>query len=384
MKRELSIYLDLLRIGAAFAVFFGHAYHFTGDNFSLLSGHASEAVAVFFVLSGFFISNVASDARVDVKQYASARMARIYSVAIPALVVTFIFDRIGVGQNNLLYDGASYFNSSSGLYEVFRYLTFTNEFWSSHIIFGTNEPFWSLGFEVCYYVIFGFFVFAPLKNTTKLVISSALLLAVGPRISIYFPLWLLGVWAHRVLISENISNHLLKTKSSAIICLLPFLGYVLLKLFMRYMRANGVFVSTMFSPFDVSVSYANTVLYYYGVGILVALHITTLPKIIYKGILSKFLIFLETKIRWLAGATFTLYLMHQPILIAMASIMPGERDSKAWAIAVVAASLLIVCLVAEVSERRKAFWRMCFDWMFRVTQQFHLPVTEERSITKRR
>lgn len=57
-----------------------------------LGGYPGEAVAVFFVLSGYFISYVISSAKENAEQYVVARMARIYSVAIPALVITHIYD----------------------------------------------------------------------------------------------------------------------------------------------------------------------------------------------------------------------------------------------------------------------------------------------------
>ena len=57
---NLSIYLDLLRLVAAFEVVLGHARHFVMPGLpGFISGHTGEAVAVFFVLSGFVIAFVA-------------------------------------------------------------------------------------------------------------------------------------------------------------------------------------------------------------------------------------------------------------------------------------------------------------------------------------
>jgi peptidoglycan/LPS O-acetylase OafA/YrhL len=52
-------------------------------------------VDVFFVLSGFVIAFVTTERESDGRSFAIARLARVYSVALPALVVTFVLDAIG-------------------------------------------------------------------------------------------------------------------------------------------------------------------------------------------------------------------------------------------------------------------------------------------------
>src|SRR5712671_3594240 len=84
MRRELSTYLDLLRLTAAMAVFVSHLswVRISGGflwQFQFL-GH--DAVMVFFVLSGFVIQYAAATKEKSLFDYQVARFARLYSVVI--------------------------------------------------------------------------------------------------------------------------------------------------------------------------------------------------------------------------------------------------------------------------------------------------------------
>ncbi len=177
---NLSIYLDLLRLVAAFEVVLGHARHFVMPRLpGFISGHTGEAVAVFFVLSGFVIAFVAEEKEHSLRAYATARLSRLYSVCLIALLAGFVCDmitqRYGVVPitDHPFYDPAYLTNLPFAL-------TFTNELWFSHRVFGSNEPYWSLGFEAAYYVIFAAFFY--LGRVRGAVIGVLLMLAFGPKI----------------------------------------------------------------------------------------------------------------------------------------------------------------------------------------------------------
>lgn len=97
MNRPASLYLDLVRFIAAIAVFICHisGQRFTGGLFWQSEPYGDEAVDVFFVVSGFVIAYVASRSETDARSFAIARLARVYSVALPALVATFVLDAVG-------------------------------------------------------------------------------------------------------------------------------------------------------------------------------------------------------------------------------------------------------------------------------------------------
>src|SRR3954468_17403598 len=99
MKRGTSLYLDLVRFGAAFVVFLEHLREHTRNSFAAfwrshpflyvhLDAYSETAVIVFFVLSGYVIAHVLATRENTLTEFATSRLARLYSVAIPALLLT--------------------------------------------------------------------------------------------------------------------------------------------------------------------------------------------------------------------------------------------------------------------------------------------------------
>ncbi len=65
----------------------------------------------------------------------------------------------------------------------------------------------------------------------------------------------------------------------------------------------------------------------------------------------------ERAVRWLAGATFTLYLTHLPLIRAAVALSPWPAESWTTRGMVLVGVPLAVLALAEVTERRKAAWR---------------------------
>src|SRR5258705_180650 len=97
MNRETSLYLDVFRFSAAIIVFLGHMVgaRFTWGLFWQIAPFMGDAVTVFFVLSGFVIGFTTDERETTLRSYVIARAARMYSVAIPALLITFALDFLG-------------------------------------------------------------------------------------------------------------------------------------------------------------------------------------------------------------------------------------------------------------------------------------------------
>lgn len=93
------------------------------------------------------------------KDYFPARFVRIFSVLIPALIFTFLCDKLGFYFDPDFYINTRHFNGEHSFSSLLHILIFTGEMLNSHIVFGTNEPVWSLQFEVVYYFLFGVIVF---------------------------------------------------------------------------------------------------------------------------------------------------------------------------------------------------------------------------------
>src|SRR5437763_5112247 len=106
MTNALSLYLDALRFSAAFTVFLSHyaTGRISGGLFWQSADYGRSAVLFFFVLSGFVIAWVTEARERNLEDYTLSRMARLYSVVIPAFAVTAVLDCLGKAVDPRLYD----------------------------------------------------------------------------------------------------------------------------------------------------------------------------------------------------------------------------------------------------------------------------------------
>ena len=173
-------FLDLLRGSAAFLVLSGHvrgyllsSYGMAGDSglhitiFYFITGLGHQAVIVFFALSGFLVGGRAFvdilQQRFSWRRYLLRRLTRLWLVIIPALLLTLLFDNLGIwlsgglGYNGEFYD--IYNSGPRGPAAVSRsILTFLGNIAFLQTIyvppFGTDGPIWSLANNFWYYVTF--------------------------------------------------------------------------------------------------------------------------------------------------------------------------------------------------------------------------------------
>lgn len=196
LPRSFSTYLDLLRAAAAFTVFLAHAAYFRFSHGAIrMPEHlAHEAVIVFFVLSGYVIAYVADVRETRLPDYLIARAARIYSVAIPALALTFLVDVW------LLHVGAADHVPAYQIHAPWKYLplflSFTTDAWFLNEDAFSDAPYWSLCYEVWYYLVFAAALF--LRGRQRAMALVAGLLVMGPRAWLLLPIWLAGVRVYRL------------------------------------------------------------------------------------------------------------------------------------------------------------------------------------------
>lgn len=97
MNRETSIYLDLTRFVAALTVFLGHVsgQRLTGGFLWQFGPFMAEAVAIFFVLSGFVIGYVADSKENTPSVFAINRAARCGPIFITRAGAMTPKDRLG-------------------------------------------------------------------------------------------------------------------------------------------------------------------------------------------------------------------------------------------------------------------------------------------------
>jgi peptidoglycan/LPS O-acetylase OafA/YrhL len=335
MHRPTSLYLDIVRPIAALFVLLSHVSLISGGELSFLSGAGVQAVDVFFVLSGFVIAHVCTTRERDAGVYFVSRAARIYSVAIPALILTAALDYVGVRESPATY-GGPFQAIAPGL--IIRCILFINEQWNTHRFPGSNGPYWSLGFEVWYYVAFGAFIFTP--RPWRWLVTAAVLVFIGPKVALLFPLWLMGVALYHICASP--------------LTVKPLVGWFLFAPPLVILAIYQLLPHPQMQPFsNVSLNLNRlwTVGQDYLVGFLFCMHLVGFT--IVSPHFARWLGKRSRSIRWIAGATFSIYLIHLPIMHFLVAISSSPETSS-WMVARLIIITTIACFAfAEAFERRK-------------------------------
>lgn len=346
MQSGTSVYLDLVRFLAATVVFVGHAYpqRLTGGVPALwrFGSVGNDAVMVFFVLSGFVIAYVADRKEHTLKDYSISRFARLYSVVVPALVLTVIADAIGSRLSPGLYDG-NWFAVDRPLWRIAANLLFVNELWFTSVRPFSNVPFWSLGYEPWYYAIFAAAFY--LRSWRRLLALVAIPLMVGPKILLLLPVWLLGVWAYHVVNARPMSE-----RAGGALALGSLACYLAFRQFDVPTLLDGVCAQWLGTAVIEELNFSKTFLNSYAVGILFALHLVGIHAV--SDRLGAFLP--ERPIRYVASFTFALYLFHYPLLFFFSALLERTETDMYRMLLVPVCTLAAVWALGEVTERRKS------------------------------
>ena len=348
ISRGFSLYLDGVRAFAALVVLASHfAYaRFTGGDYLIVRdlNLGSDAVVLFFVISGFVIAFTTDTKDRTWKLFAFHRATRLYSVAVPAIALTLLFDAVGSWANPAAYDGW-WHDKDSLVSAVFASILFANEWGPLGLRLGTNGPYWSLSYEGAYYILFGLAFY--LGGRRRLVLSALASLIVGPKVLVLIPSWIFGVvayrrlaaserrrdgWRQSVMLAGALGSILLYT-----VCLAVDLPKMLLSL-------STVLLGTAAIN---DLRFSDEFLWNAIIGALFASHLYAAGRLLQQtGDASR----VARPVRWLAGASFSIYLVHYPALQLVDAFLPATpglgRDS-----ALLVATIVICFVFAQVFER---------------------------------
>ena len=298
-----SVHLDALRGGSALLVFLNHTralyfasaltaydavsaglaqksnalgtqYAAGGDPgvYELLHtriSFASEAVVIFFVLSGYLVGGSVlrsvRSSRWSWKTYLAKRLTRIYMVLLPALILGVALDKIGLHHAAA---GSVYFTppgiplvTTFHLPERLSAATILGNLLCVQGILveyvGTNASIWSLCNEVWYYLTFPFLALAAVRTTNPwlragcVVAAAALIWFTGLKVALQFPLWILG--ALLVLVPQRLTEQ--QARRGAIV---GFAVFLVAMVGVRLLPCNALTA-------DYVVGSATCVLLYFGV-----------------------------------------------------------------------------------------------------------------------
>lgn len=335
MPKGVSLYLDVVRFSAAMVVFFGHVARqtFTDGFLWQAAAYMDTAVIVFFVLSGYVIAHVLDEKERTPSAYIIARVSRLYSVVVPALIVTAVCDGIGIAADPALYYGPAEYASNEIALRYLATFFFANQFWiwGHGMEAGTNLPFWSLSFEVSYYVAIGLLVFT--KGAIRIVSCGLLAALVGPTIVAMAPIWFLGFGLYHGLRGVQLAR--------VTALALTLIGLVLLGC--APVVRNATASAWPLSNHNIIASYYDALSF--------AMHLAGILSL--SPLLAKLLGRGEALIRWLGSLTFALYLFHRPIFWVLSALPVGPPSSWSQRIYLCCVTLLIVMTIGWWCEAQK-------------------------------
>jgi peptidoglycan/LPS O-acetylase OafA/YrhL len=339
-----SIFLDSLRICAAFTVLYIHAFDrwfpTLAHNESKPGEPSHAAVIIFFVLSGYVIAHTTISNDRGGVQYAQARLARLSSIVIPALLITALIQLIIAQVNPQML--LQYTRGSSGIRYVLSGL-FINEFWFFSAAPPLNGSLWSLSFEFWYYAIFGLWFFRG-HGWKSFVFPIAACLFAGPKILLMMPVWLSGYLAYRF--------------PRPVINLVKAWLFVFIFLFIAWLAVT--FVPAI--PFMIGYKplyYANQFITDWIIGICVAAALWVLPTI---NDLSAHANWAKW-FRKMADLTFPLYVLHFPLLILWRCLFGYTINDKTQLWEAIISVLTASAIIGLILEKQRFLWVKFFKWL---------------------
>jgi len=325
-----SAHLDLIRGLAAWVVMWNHSrtlFFVSYDQLAsrsaalsllyLVTGFGHEAVVVFFVLSGFLISSSVFSKQASGKwtwrDYGIDRLSRLWVVLIPGLVLGLFWDRLGshlfgstgIYSHPLEGFGAVIVRDHLGVGTFFGNLFFLQTICFPEL--GSNGPLWSLANEFWYYTLFPLALFAWIAWKRGALLTScmcavsfiAVALFVGSPIATSFSIWLMGT----VLVFAYSKWRLQRTSSATLYALASAFALCALLAFERTRHLNelrgdlamgAVFTAFLFGVLQMDFGGRN--------------------------------LFYERLAQALAGFSYSLYVLHFPLLLFLrAKFAPSDK-----------------------------------------------------------
>ena len=365
MTRGLSIWLDALRVFAAIVVLLSHVAYprFTRGDYEILRewNIGSDGVILFFVLSGLVIAYAAERDK-SLPVFAFNRLTRLLSVLLPALLLTFAFDQIGQRISPDAYSSFYYPIELQNL--LLRGLTMSNE-WGAfdRLRLGTNGPLWSLSYEAAYYVLFAIAFYLSGVRRVALMLLAAWVF--GPRVLLLMPAWLGGVLVWRWVAAGGAS------RMSAGHGIILSIGGPLLYLVCQILNTPDALAAYTAGLLDgqnprAVLAFSDEFIWNAMIGIFSMIHIMGMARLLidYKGV--------HRRVRWWAGASFSIYVVHYPTLHLIDAVFPAETIARDMQF--VFGSILVSLIFAQLFERRiasfrrglRSGWSACQETMLRL------------------
>lgn len=339
-----SLYLDLVRVVAALDVMIAHAQlSKLIPPLPLILDSAPTAVVVFFVLSGYIIESTTQGG--SIRNYAIHRIARIYSVALPAVVLSLACI-VGFALANGPPTTDKFVMEWGQWWRIPRILVFRGEDWFSEVELPWNGPFWSLHFEVAYYMIYGLLLLPG--SRARMWGLGLFCLLIGPKILLLFPCWWLGV---------ELARRPSLRFPTRILALTVLLMSPLIVATMVHFKLGPAFryaLEAQFSWYHL-LGHAEAFPVRYVVALLVGANFVAARQL--EGDLGRAFSKTGGFVRWIAGYTFSIYLFHRPLQHLAGQFYTAQEGEIVLAALVQLGILSAIFAIGFFTERRTRQWR---------------------------
>lgn len=343
MKKEFSLYLDLVRFIASLLVVIYHSNIRSVITEKLpFSDHGHASVIVFFVLSGYVISYITATRESEPIDYWSSRLSRFYSLAVPVVLLCPILDLAGEALASKFYVDKT--THDLAWLRIITSLTFLNEVWTISIMSFSNVPYWSLCYEMWYYAIFAAVTFTG--GSVRLLLVSLSLAVLGPKIALLAPIWILGVVLHR---HEGLYR--IPHWQGWTLFLLSWPLYILFQQYQLTEYGSQILRQWIGEQWHRDLTFSKFFITDYLLALIIAANFIGFRVIAHN--FARPLQSCEKAIRWLSGYTFSLYIFHQPLLQFFAAVINGDPNGKLFYFEVIAATLLSIILIGTYTEQKR-------------------------------
>ncbi len=346
MNRQFSVYLDLVRFLAALLVYVYHSnQRFLIESVLPASNFGHSSVIVFFVLSGFVIAFVTATKESTWASYAASRIARVFSVTVPTIVLTLALDSVGRSLYPEIYAGYPY---DQFLLRIIGSVLMLNEVWLISITSFSNVPYWSICYEWWYYVTFAMVIFLPAR--VGLLVASITLLALGPKLILLAPIWWLGVLLYHWRFLRELS-----LGASWLLVVVSICGIVLYHVFGVGDWASDGLKGVLGDDLHRSMTFSKFFVADYLLGILVFMNFAGVRNL--APFHGRFMLSIEKPVRFVANYTFTLYLLHQPLFLFWGAVVHGDPKGPWYWLSVSVLMFFSVGLMGYFTENRRTILR---------------------------
>ena len=345
----VSAALDLVRLALALTVAWSHwTQPFFQDGRPDLSRLGIAAVGGFFVLSGFTIRMIDRGGdRFNAPRYFADRLSRLWSVALPALLFTCALDWASHAVAPDFYDAGWGHRTTVPAVRVLFNALFLTQFWGFDIMPFSNSPFWSLGYEAGFYLLYGLY---RSRRYAWLTVAALLL---GPNILVLFPAWLGGAALYDLCFRTKRRGLLIAVCAVAFTAAAALLTACLRSDFTTSTQTaiNDFFeaIGVEQRRVDGTLVLSSLVALFGFASVFGMLRLSAdgmrIPAPVLRGA------------RALGEATFPLYLMHFPLFVFVAALGFYDRASTVQGIGVFAAAVVGLGCTPPLANRVKRWLR---------------------------